>query len=160
MEHTLICKLRRNSPSREKISLFHTRLSSSIFLFQLAVKDLGYLANSEFDFQEKIMGFGQKLIRMYGYQIKSRIDIEEWILNERKIRISNKADRHKRRSKISASLGSSHIWRIYHRVKVIYMCVSEWQHEVRFLNGISINFAHVRANKSSPLTVNVMKMVP
>ena len=67
---------------------------------------------------------------------------------------------HKTQNKISDSIGSSHIWRIYLRVKVISMCVSEWQHEVRSIGCISIDYAQVRAYKSSPSTVNVLKAVP
>ena len=62
-------------------------------------------------------------------------------------------------SKISVSLGSSHIWRIYLSVNVISMCGSEQQHEDRSIGNISINYEHIRANKSPHQTVINMKVI-
>ena len=63
-------------------------------------------------------------------------------------------------SKISVSLGSSHIWRIYLGVNIISMCASEWRHEGRSIGYISINYAHIQENKSSPYAVIIMKVIP
>ena len=62
-------------------------------------------------------------------------------------------------SKISASLGSIHIWRIYLSIDIISMHGTEWQYEGRFIGNISINYEYVRADKSSPLTVIVTKVI-
>ena len=52
-------------------------------------------------------------------------------------------------SKISVSFGSNHIWRLYLWVNIISMSGGQLQHDNRSIGYISINFAHIWANKSS-----------
>ena len=55
---------------------------------------------------------------------------------------------------------SSNIWRIYLSVNVISMRDSDNQHEGMSIGSISIDYTHVRANKSSLPAVIIIKVIP